>query len=105
MVANFSSCIDSFPFQPFLDLHARVSESRVYNFQGLRLPVPSSPRLPVWRSYLRDYEDYAVCDFLEMVGPLDSIIPLLFQRHLIFVITRVPLIFRTPLTVTCYQRL
>ena len=65
MVADFSSCIDSCPFQPFLELHARVSESRVYNFQGLRLPVPSSLCLLVWRSYLRDYEDYAVCDFLE----------------------------------------
>ena len=70
MVADLSSCIDSCPFQPFLDLHARVSESRVYNFQGLCLPVPSSTRLPVWWSYLRDYEDYAVCDFLEFGWPV-----------------------------------
>ena len=47
----------------FLDLHAPVFESRVYNFQGLRLPVPSSLRVPVWRSYLLEYADYAVCDF------------------------------------------
>lgn len=67
MVADFSSCIDSCPFQPFLDLHARVSESRVYNFQGLCLPVPSSLRLAV---YLRDYEDYAICDFLEFGWPV-----------------------------------
>ena len=71
MAADFSSCIDSCPFQRFLDLHARVCQSRVYNFQGLRLPVPSSLRLPVWRSYLRDYEDYAVCDFLEFGWPVE----------------------------------
>ena len=53
MVADFSSCIDSCPFQPFLDLHACVSESRVYNFQGLRLPVPSSLRLAVLFTRLR----------------------------------------------------
>ena len=39
MVADFSSYINSCPFQPFLDLHPRVSESRVYNFPALRLPV------------------------------------------------------------------
>ena len=80
-----------------------VFPSRVYNFQGLRLPVPSSLRLPVWRSYLRDYKDYTVCDFLEfgwLVGfDYSSSFPL------IFVITRMPLIFRTQLIVTCYQRL
>ena len=70
LVGDFSSGIDSCPFQPFLDLHARVSESHVYNFQGLRLPVPSALRLPVWRSYLRDYGDYAVCDFLEFGWPV-----------------------------------
>ena len=54
----------------FLDLHARVFASSVYNFQGLRLPVPSSLRVPVWRSYLREYADYAVCDFLEFGWPV-----------------------------------
>ena len=104
--AALCTALDSCPFQHFLDLLdllTCVSESRVYNFQGLRLPVPSSLRLPVWRSYLRDYKDYTVCDFLEfgwLVGfDYSSSFPL------IFVITRVPLIFRTQLIVTCYQRL
>ena len=54
----------------FLDLHARVFASSVYNFQGLRLPVPSSLHVPVWRLYLREYVDYAVCDFLEFGWPV-----------------------------------
>ena len=71
----------------FLDLHARVFESRVYTFQGLRLPVPSSLRVPVWRSYLREYTDYAVSNFLEFGWPVgfDRSCPLLktvqFRNH------------------------
>ena len=102
MVADFSSCIDSCPFQPFLDLHACVSESRVYNFQGLRLPVSSSLRLAVLFTRLR-----GLCRlwFFRIWLARWIRLFLFFSRHLIFVITRVPLIFWTQLTVTCYQRL
>ena len=34
----------------FLNLHARIFASCAYNFEGLRLPVPSSLCLPVWRT-------------------------------------------------------
>ena len=54
----------------FLNLHARIFASRAYNFEGLRLPVPSSLRLPVWRTYLQEYVDYGVCDFLEFGWPV-----------------------------------
>ena len=54
----------------FLNLHARIFASRAYNFAGLRLPVPLSLRLPVWRTYLQEYVDYGVCDFLEFGWPV-----------------------------------
>ena len=54
----------------FVDLHARVFASRVYNFQGLHSLVRSALRLPVWRSHLQDYSDYAVSDFLEFGWPV-----------------------------------
>lgn len=54
----------------FLNLHNRIFASRAYNFEGLRLPVPSSLCLPVWRTYLQEYVDYGVCDFLEFGWPV-----------------------------------
>ena len=54
----------------FLKLHDRIFASRAYNFEGLRLPVPSSLCLPVWRTYLQEYVDYGVCDFLEFGWPV-----------------------------------
>ena len=39
-------------------------------FLGACLPVPSSLNLPLWRSTLRDYDDYAVCNFLEFGWPV-----------------------------------
>jgi len=54
----------------FLNLHNRIFTSRAYNFEGLRLPVPLSLCLPVWRTYLQEYVDYGVCDFLEFGWPV-----------------------------------
>ena len=67
----------------FLNLHARIFASRAYNFEGLRLPVSSSLCLPVWRTYLREYVDYEVCDFLEFGWPVgfDYSRPLLIQTN------------------------
>ena len=51
-------------------LHHRVLVFGQYNFLGAHLPVPSSFNLPLWRSKLRDYDDYAVCAFLEFGWPI-----------------------------------
>jgi len=59
-----------FIFRLFLNLHARIFASRAYNFEGLRLPVPLSLCLPVWRAYLQEYGSYGVCDFLEFGWPV-----------------------------------
>ena len=69
-LSSLSDCWDLVASRVFLDLHALVFVSRVYNFEGLRLPAPSSLRTPVWRSYLREYADYAVCEFLEFGWPV-----------------------------------
>ena len=50
----------------FLNLHARIFSC----FESLHLPVPSSLRLSVWRTYLQEYVDYGVCDFLEFGWPV-----------------------------------
>lgn len=51
-------------------LHDRVLAFGQYNFLSACLPVPSSLNLPLWRSTLRDYDDYAVCNFLEFGWPV-----------------------------------
>lgn len=51
-------------------LHDRVLAFGQYNFLGACLPVPSSLNLPLCRSTLRDYDDYAVCNFLEFGWPV-----------------------------------
>lgn len=53
-----------------VSLHQRVCLFDDYNFLGARLPVPSSLNIPLWRSRLQDYPDYAVCDFLEFGWPV-----------------------------------
>ena len=51
-------------------LHDRVLAFGQYNFLGACLPVPSSLNLPLCRSTLRDYDDYAICNFLEFGWPV-----------------------------------
>ena len=58
------------PSLHLVHLHRCVLAFGQYNFLGARLPVPSSLNLPLWRSKLRDYDDYAVCDFLEFGWPV-----------------------------------
>ena len=53
-----------------MHLHNLVWACRQYNFLGARLKVPSSLNLPLWHLRLRDYHDYAVCDFLEFGWPV-----------------------------------
>lgn len=53
-----------------LKLHARVHSSGMPNYKSCRLAVPSRLNVDVWRSYLRDYSDYQICDFLEFGWPV-----------------------------------
>ena len=76
----------------------------VYNFQGLRLPMPSSLRMPVWRSYLWEY-DYAVCDFWNLASQLVLLVLVHFRTTFNFTITRALLNFLALLIFTCHRRL
>ena len=75
-IHGFGNCLSRgvrYPEPPSLHLvhlHHRVLAFGQYNFLGARFPVPSSLNLPLWRSKLRDYDDYAVCDFLEFGWPV-----------------------------------
>ncbi|KAI8515333.1 cytoplasmic pattern recognition receptor signaling pathway in response to virus [Branchiostoma belcheri] len=54
-----------------IDLHQLVKASGLYNFQGLRVPVPSNLHISAWRNGLQDYSDAVVADFLEFGWPIN----------------------------------
>lgn len=56
--------------QLFLDMFEKIRKSGTHNFLGLRIKVPSNLHLSVWRSYLSNYDDAAVCDMLEFGWPI-----------------------------------
>ena len=50
----------------------RVNHSGVPNFRGLRISLPGNKlNIPLWRNLLAEYNDRAVCEFLEFGFPLD----------------------------------
>ena len=52
------------------ELFDKVADSGVYNFQSARVRVPSGLNIEAWRSYLEDYEDKQIVDFLEFGWPV-----------------------------------
>ncbi len=53
-----------------IELHARVRASGVFNFQGLRVKVPSAVKVEYLRHRLQNYPDKIICDFLEFGWPI-----------------------------------
>eukprot|EP00058_Branchiostoma_floridae_P002890 XP_002588378.1 hypothetical protein BRAFLDRAFT_63328 [Branchiostoma floridae] len=58
------------PPRSAIELHELVYDSGTLNFQGLRLPVSSNLKIPVWRATLSQYHDSKVADFLEFGWPV-----------------------------------
>ena len=52
--------------------HEEVVKSRKFNFEGCRIPVNTRMNIDFIRSWLQDYEDTCLCDFLN----LDSLLVL-----------------------------
>ena len=53
-----------------VELHERVFASGLPNYRGLRIPLVSKLNIPQWRSYLSDYHDNVIVDYLEFGWPV-----------------------------------
>lgn len=51
-------------------LHERVFSSGLPNYKGLRIPLVSNLNIAQWRSYLSDYHDNVIVDYLEFGWPV-----------------------------------
>ena len=56
----------------FINAHEEVIKSKKFNFEGCRIPVNTRMNMEFIRSWLQDYEDYRVCDFLEFGFPIGA---------------------------------
>ena len=54
----------------YQDVHDFVAQTGKPNYLVARVPVPSTLNISTWRELLQDYEDSAVCDFLEFGWPV-----------------------------------
>ena len=54
----------------YRDVHDFVAQTGKPNYLVARVPVPSILNISKWRELLQDYEDGAVCDFLEFGWPV-----------------------------------
>lgn len=52
-----------------LEVASLVSASKLPNYKGLKIPIPSNLNIPVWREKLCDYDDKGIVDFLEYGFP------------------------------------
>ena len=55
------------------DIHVLIHSSGQYNFASCRIPVKSSLNISVWRTYLADYADKSILDFLEFGCPINFV--------------------------------
>ena len=53
------------------DIYNEVQSSGHYNFAGVRRPVPSGLNVQAWRSYLSEYTDNQITDYLEFGWPVN----------------------------------
>lgn len=54
----------------FINAHEEVIKSKKFNFEGCRIPVNTRMNMEFIRSWLKDYEDTRLCDFLEFGFPI-----------------------------------
>ena len=52
-------------------LQEDVCKTGLYNFSGARRPIPSGLNLKAWKSYLTEYSDAAITDYLEFGWPIN----------------------------------
>lgn len=52
-------------------LHHAISASGCYNFEGVRMPIPTNFRLPYWQTRLVSYHDSELMQFLQFGWPIN----------------------------------
>ena len=52
-----------------LEIYSRVFETGCYNFQRAKIPIPSGLNIESWNTYLVDYADKEILNFLEFGWP------------------------------------
>lgn len=57
-------------FPEFCDLYMNIKSWNLPNFLGARIPLKSNLNLPAWDSYLSDYHDKLLCQFLTYGWPV-----------------------------------
>ena len=57
----------------FINTHEKVVKSRKFNFEGCRIPINTRMNINFIRSWLWDYEDTHLCDFLEFGFPIGAV--------------------------------
>lgn len=55
----------------YLQIYDVVRSSKLPNYMHARIPLPHALNMNKWRSYLRDYPDKHLCDFLEYGWPMN----------------------------------
>ena len=60
----------------------RVEKSKVYNYQGVRILVPSGLNIYNWHNYLKKYDLQILCEYLQFGFPLGIDYKLLQFKHL-----------------------
>ena len=60
--------IDSFN-SDMLNIYTRVFQTAKYNFQDARIRVPSGLHVDAWESYLKDYHDSEIVQYLKFGWP------------------------------------
>ena len=54
----------------YINQHNKIFRSGRYNFEGCKFPLKTNLNIDYFRFMLFDYEDEAICDFLEFGFPL-----------------------------------
>ena len=62
--------LNKYDIQNFLDAHEAVVKSGKFNYEECRIPVNTHMNIPFLRSWLTDFHDKKLCDFLEFGFPL-----------------------------------
>ena len=57
----------------YVELFTMVSDSIMYNFQGIRCPVDSSLNMDFWKEHLKGYSDSGIVEFLEFGWPINYV--------------------------------
>lgn len=69
-ICNSSKSISIDNIERKLEIHRKVRDSGKFNYEGCKIPVNDKINIDFMRRMLRDYNDIAVCEFLQYGFPI-----------------------------------